>query len=570
MNSYILDEIDKYMANPLKYAILLEGDWGSGKTYFVKEKLKNVNIIYISLNGIDSINDISFQLAYKLLDEKLVQDKFTKTKKAIARVGGLLGHIVEQKISIPLSEIGKLLYGFKLNDVLIVFDDLERCKVSIEEVLGFINNLVEHNEIKVLILANEKEISSNESYECYAKTKEKLIYQTFKFVPDLNNVYDNLCDKDIEEVVNNKEFLIYEFKRKNHLNIRTMLFIFQRYKELKNMILDIVNNIAEEHIRKKIYEDLYKYMVVISRDYKIGENIEPEEEQDKEISYYCLIENSYWAIPSFKFVRDFVKGNKVEINKIEKILRVYVKDLKNTTNTEAAALSLLSNWWDLEDAKVDEGMKNILMDLKNKMYSYDTYLKIIRFFVHMEYVGFESEYLTRCMDVMCKNIREEVEKISLDFISPSVSYPETVERYNSCKEKIMSCIAEHNEQLKENTILKTQEQAVGEKGTYFYDWVVSEKQNSFNMKIFMTDIVRENILHIVNFGNVVDVRYVISALSNCYGFANVKEFFYNDTENLKKLIQKIDKIDVSKFEKTKVYSIKCLSDFIKECISKLS
>lgn len=566
MNSYILNEIEKYMNNPLKYAILLEGDWGSGKTYFVK-KLKNIDTIYISLNGIDSINDISFQLAYKLLDEKLVNDKFSKIKKVITKAGGVLGHIAEQKISIPLAEIGKLLYGFKLNSKLVVFDDLERCKAPVEEVLGFINNLVEHNEIKVLILANEKEISPNDGY---AKIKEKLIYQTFKFVPDLNKLYDNLCDKKTEEIVKNKDFLIREFERKNHLNIRTMLFIFQRYKELKNVIADIVNNVAEEHIKIKIYEDLYKYMAVISRDYKMGESIEPKDEQEKEISYYCLIENSYLAIPSFKFVRDFVKGSKIDINEIEKILEIYVKDLKNTSNTEEAALGLLGSWWNLEDSKVEEGMKNILTDLNNKSYSYDTYLKIIRFFAHMEYVGFEAKYLNNCMELMCKNIREEVEKISLDHIAPSFSYQESIDRYNSCKEEIMSFIKEHNEQLKENNILKTQELSVGEKGMYFYDWVDSEKQNSLNMKIFMTDIVIENILHIIDLGNVIDVRHVISALSNCYGFANVKDFFAKDIENLKKLIQKIEKIDVSKFEKIKAYSVKCLSDFIKECISKLS
>lgn len=568
MNSYILDEINKYMHNPLKYAILLEGDWGSGKTYFVKEELENIDTIYISLNGIDSINDISFQLAYKLLDEKLVDDKFSKIKKVITKAGGVLGHIAEQKISIPLAEIGKLLYGFKLNGKLVVFDDLERCKASVGEVLGFINNLVEHNEIKVLILANEKEISPNDGY---AKIKEKLIYQTFKFVPDLNKLYDNLCDKNTEEIVKNKDFLIHEFERKNHLNIRTMLFIFQRYKELKNMVENIIDNVTtEEHIKKKIYEDLYKYMIVISRDYKMGEAVDSFEEKDKEISFYQLIEKSYWSITSFRFVREFVKGNKVDINQVEEVLKIYVKDMKNSSNEEIASLSLLNRWLDLEDAKVEEGMDELLKDLNNKICSYDVYLKIICFFAQMEHIGFDSKYLSDCIDVMHKNIEAETEKISLNYIAPSVSYPESIDRYKYYKEQLILHIKEHNERLKENNILKTQEQPVGNKGVYFYDWVCSEKQNSFDDRRFMTDTVKENILHIIVFGNVADIRHVISALSSCYGFANVKDFFYNDIDDLAELIQKIDEIDKTKFGKIKEYVVGCLSVLLKECVRKLS
>ena len=39
MNEYIIKEIKNYMKNPLKYALLLEGSWGSGKTYFVQNQL---------------------------------------------------------------------------------------------------------------------------------------------------------------------------------------------------------------------------------------------------------------------------------------------------------------------------------------------------------------------------------------------------------------------------------------------------------------------------------------------------------------------------------------------------
>jgi hypothetical protein len=45
-----------------------------------------------------------------------------------------------------------------------VFDDLERCLAPINKVLGYINQFVEHGDAKVIVLANEKEIGSDEDY----------------------------------------------------------------------------------------------------------------------------------------------------------------------------------------------------------------------------------------------------------------------------------------------------------------------------------------------------------------------------------------------------------------------
>lgn len=48
----------------------------------------------------------------------------------------------------------------EISDWLICFDDLERCGLPINEILGYINSLVEHNMCKVIILANEEEIGT--------------------------------------------------------------------------------------------------------------------------------------------------------------------------------------------------------------------------------------------------------------------------------------------------------------------------------------------------------------------------------------------------------------------------
>ena len=44
-------------------------------------------------------------------------------------------------------------------DYVIVFDDLERCEMPISETLGYINDYVEHKNVKCVIVANEQEIN---------------------------------------------------------------------------------------------------------------------------------------------------------------------------------------------------------------------------------------------------------------------------------------------------------------------------------------------------------------------------------------------------------------------------
>ena len=166
----ILEIIEKYTnKKETNYAILLDGEWGSGKTYFIREKLvpklkdnyekekkeknkddklKNKKPLYISLYGIEDVKEISKSIYLNLLGEK--RNKWISAPINIAQF---------LKPDIDYTKITEVLDQFvNLENNIIVFDDLERCNIDINLCLGFINNLVEHNNIKVIIVANEKEI----------------------------------------------------------------------------------------------------------------------------------------------------------------------------------------------------------------------------------------------------------------------------------------------------------------------------------------------------------------------------------------------------------------------------
>ena len=64
-----IDELKERLTNeyPIIYkSILVNGEWGIGKTYFIKQFLKGKDYIYVSLFGINSFEDFKNQIYSEL------------------------------------------------------------------------------------------------------------------------------------------------------------------------------------------------------------------------------------------------------------------------------------------------------------------------------------------------------------------------------------------------------------------------------------------------------------------------------------------------------------------------
>ena len=55
------ERLDKELTNIYKN-VLINGEWGIGKTYFINNYSKDKNSIYISLFGIDSLESFIFNI----------------------------------------------------------------------------------------------------------------------------------------------------------------------------------------------------------------------------------------------------------------------------------------------------------------------------------------------------------------------------------------------------------------------------------------------------------------------------------------------------------------------------
>lgn len=176
----ISTEIMSYVKNRIyNYAVLIDGDWGTGKTYFIQKSLipnlekSGYMPIYISLYGINSTDTVSQKIALSLLTNKIPADKKSVAKQCLPAIGSFVLPIGQTLLNVTGMSILEPLLKSPVEDIpwdtifkkfsdsrtrIFIFDDLERCSLPINEILGYINSLVEHESEKVLIVANQQAI----------------------------------------------------------------------------------------------------------------------------------------------------------------------------------------------------------------------------------------------------------------------------------------------------------------------------------------------------------------------------------------------------------------------------
>ena len=219
-----------------EYAVMLSAPWGAGKTHFIKSYLdaraaglppkEQPGYLYASLYGVASvgaIHDQFFAQAHPHLSSKASRIIGSALSGAIEKFGGMKGTDLLARDML-----------LKLDGNILVIDDLERCSMKVPDILGFINSFVEHEKLKVIILANEEEISGKEGYE---RQKEKLVGKTLQVKADPSEVLDKLTARLrthlVREVVTRERTaLLATFNGSTHPNYRNLRAILEDFERL--------------------------------------------------------------------------------------------------------------------------------------------------------------------------------------------------------------------------------------------------------------------------------------------------------------------------------------------------
>lgn len=191
---YIYDKIEKLGQLPYK-CILFDGPWGIGKTYAIEKALeKTENVCKISLFGLQNSQQIYHEVLFQLIFRNNKAGKVAEVASEIAEKAGNIfkklsvGKDAFQSIA-KERELFLLLSKSFTSQHVIVIDDLERISegTRLEEVLGIIEELKQCNYVKVILVANTKELKEADK-KILDRYSEKVIENIYYISEKSSNI----------------------------------------------------------------------------------------------------------------------------------------------------------------------------------------------------------------------------------------------------------------------------------------------------------------------------------------------------------------------------------------------
>lgn len=385
-NKHIEDYFDYYFNDnkkKLNYAILLNGAWGSGKTWFVKkyiEKIQNKHkkVVYISLNGLQNVEQLD-----SLIYSELYPIVNGKAGKFISKgIGTLLKGF---KVDLTGFDFEKF-YRIK-DSVILFFDDLERSLIDIEELLGHLNNFVENIGIKTIIVADESQINCEE----YDRIKEKVIDATFIYTEDtsitIQSIISGIDDSELRSILLNQQLeilrifdlagyknlrslkqSIYSFEKFYDKSFFTRNSEFNQYVFLKVFVLYLILSIESKKGNFKNGVLNFKSDDEFLMERTIGERIVSKSsgivDQDS-LDFY-----SKYSLSKHEVIFSIDLWNNILINRIIDKISINKELNENFFRNENKPQLWfeLMNFYDLDESKFDELIESAKHDLVNGIF----------------------------------------------------------------------------------------------------------------------------------------------------------------------------------------------------------
>lgn len=418
LNSYILHYLTKDKTNS---AIMLTGDWGTGKSYYIQHSLKPFlekdengkhSCVIVSLYGLKDTAEISkgIYLGTRLKILNTVSESAATAKFAGRTIVKGLAGFFGVDLSQDEKSLLKLYESVDLTGKLIVLEDLERSGIDILEVLGYVNNLVEQDGVKVLLVANEDEIIKFEfgnriigqqekkaleeeqslrevfelstenrdriiqcrSSEDYLRAKEKTISDTIQFeedwqttIQEIIQMFDNETLDKFSDAESVKDILTIMLHCKSY-NLRSFIFACQKTS-------DVFNSLDEKYLSDEdfIQAIFFGVLFFVLRQ-KNGKTYKWGEEK------YFSLELGHEKAPLFKFCYDYITTQRKQFDDVENAYRAFSElVLYDMTRSDADQdIATLRRYYIQTENDVISALANIEKRLENpediSFYQYGT------------------------------------------------------------------------------------------------------------------------------------------------------------------------------------------------------
>lgn len=281
---YITNAIDNYIDNPEPYALQIDGEWGSGKTYFINNYSKittKARVIYFSVYGYNDLQNLKMellsQLAIELDNFSIIErgNKITSIFRRINNNSNLVLNSISILSDVVLKKYIQSILAKNKNDktILLVIDDLERLskKIELHDFLGFIaNDIIDKFNFKVLIISNETKMDNHEEF---LKIREKFISKTIEFSKDealLKEILQGIVTSNfLKDNLNWTIDIFSIFDDISKINIRTVLSIINNFEFIERKFKEQPSEFDEQY-RNEYLKSVFLNVYVLTTELKSG------------------------------------------------------------------------------------------------------------------------------------------------------------------------------------------------------------------------------------------------------------------------------------------------------------
>ncbi len=255
-------QIKEFIKQDTPEIFALTGTWGVGKTFALKNVIDELkkedntkkyldDYAYVSLFGLRNIDDVKSKIFTTFYSMAEKGGYFSKVLENFScdyenngnkfSLGGLIGGAVSLGKDILIEKI--------LSNKIICFDDFERTSIDTQELLGFLQDLKEERNCKIILIYNQEKLDNRK--KDFDKYREKVIDQHFDYTPSSTQTVE-LAFKPFTNIENYQAFIAEKCEALKLNNIRII------QKILKHINKDIHESLEKVTWSHEIYSDIRK------------------------------------------------------------------------------------------------------------------------------------------------------------------------------------------------------------------------------------------------------------------------------------------------------------------------
>lgn len=612
--SSILKEIKYYIdTNFYNYAVMIDGAWGSGKTYFVKNVLlkkiesNEKRVLYVSLYGVSDIQELGKKLYLDFLlkdKSKLVMEHTELVENVIGTIidigspfMGKLGDIdiKERKIKNIVQNAVKHIRPMK--NCVLIFDDLERCDCSIQDILGYINGFVEQAGMKVIIIANQEELRKKIDAQTLAMQIRAVIGrdetldftepgngQLVKYLISMQNKQPE--DEKIKKVSLNvaKERVARVFgveSEYEHIREKIVGTVFHYNPDIKKVMSNLIQknftyntndrrqlekniNYLSESMEKAKHVNFRTFQFFLQKMDKLLQVLDGEDYKNIDFIYKRVILSCWDSCILFKtgklkddwndaeyiegvkfrvrVIEDYIKYSWLNVEKGKRVFKKFDVEETRTKLLKNDPVNLLQDKWYIADSDdfIVNNMNAVIENARKGIYDIGSYDRILQIFLQIYTAGFDIEYVDRLIKAMCEGIETKSATGILDCIGTmSWESKKTEQLYKQYIRKLQEVYNKSMEKKSEddlNIFLKEDNWA-----QKIYDYCLNvkhpQKQEDYTKKLspFLKALDVKTLIGKLETSNGENLQKFASVLRLVYPLQYNPNAFIEDNEERKKL-----------------------------------